>query len=125
VPEFLSPEWVAALAEASGGVTAPEGVRLVVQQVVLEPDGTELSYAVRVADGCVTVEAGRAPDADVTFTQDRATAAAIARGDLAAQVAFLAGDLRVGGDLARVLDGARALADLADVFATARAGTTW
>lgn len=125
MPEFLSPEWVASLAEAGAGITAPEGVRLLVQQVVLEPDGTETAYVVRLADGAVMVEAGRVPDADVTFTQSRATASAIARGELAAQAAFLSGDLRVGGDLARVLEGARALADLDDVFATARAGTTW
>lgn len=123
--QFLSPEWVAALAEASAGATAPDGVRLVLQQIVVDGDGGEVAYAVRITDGTVTVEPGRVADADVTFTQDLATATAIARGQLPAQAAFLAGDLRVGGDLTRVLDGARALADLHDVFGPARSATSW
>jgi predicted lipid carrier protein YhbT len=125
VPEYLTPEWVAALAAAGAEATAPDGVRLVLQQVVSEPEGAEVAYAIRVGDGAIRVEAGRVPDADVTFTQDRATATAIARGERSAQAAFLAGDLQVGGDLSLVLDAARALADLGDAFASARAGTTW
>lgn len=123
--EHLSPAWIAALDEAAGSAVVPDDVRIVVQQVVLADDGTEVAYAVRLADGQVRVEAGRADDADVTFTQDRSTAAAIARGELSAQTAFLAGDLRVGGDLTKVLDGARVLATVQDVFASARTGTAW
>ena len=122
--EFLSPAWIDALDEAGRGASVADEVRVVVQQVVLD-DGREVAYAVRVADGAVRVEPGRVDDADVTFTLDRATARAIARGDLSAQSAFLAGDLRVGGDLTVVLEGSRALAALADVFAAARAGTAW
>jgi putative sterol carrier protein len=121
--ELLSPEWVASLVGAASGAKAPEGVRLVLQQVVVDEDGSEVAYAVRVHDGRVEVEPGRAGDADVTFTQDRATAEAIAGGTLSAQAAFLAGRLRVGGDLTAVLAGARDLTDLGDVFAAARAGT--
>jgi putative sterol carrier protein len=120
--QFLSPEWVTALAEASRSARAPDGVRLALQQVVVDDDGTEVAYVVRVADGAVTVEPGRADDPDVTFTQDRATAEAIAAGTLSAQAAFLAGRLRVGGDLTAVLGGARDLAGLDDVFAAARPG---
>ncbi len=79
----------------------------------------------RIADGTVSVEAGRAEEPDVSFTQDRATAAAIARGELSAQAAFMAGRLRIGGDLREVMDRARELAALDDLFAKARATTTW
>jgi predicted lipid carrier protein YhbT len=120
---LLSPEWVASLAEASAGAEVPQGVRLVLQQVVVDEDGSEVAYAVRLHDGAVEVEPGRAPDADVTFTQDRATAEAIAAGTLSAQAAFLAGRLRVGGDLTAVLEGARDLTGIGDVFAGARDGT--
>jgi putative sterol carrier protein len=120
---LLSLEWVASLAEAGAGAAVPEGVRVVLQQVVVAEDGSEVAYAVRVHDGTVAVEAGRAPDADVTFTQDRATFEAIAGGTLSAQAAFLAGRLRVGGDLTAVLEGARELAGIGDVFAGARDGT--
>ncbi len=119
--ELLSPEWVADLDAAARAGTAPAGVSVVIQQVVLGQDGgPELTYAIRIADGAISVELGRVDDADVTFTQDRATAAAIATGKESAQAAFIAGRLRVGGDLRQVLDRAGALATLTDVFAPAR-----
>ncbi len=46
--------------------------------------------------------------------------AAIATGEESAQAAFIAGRLRVGGDLRQVMDRAGALATLTDVFAPAR-----
>jgi hypothetical protein len=120
VPEHLSPAWLDALADAGRRASAPPEVRLVLQQVVVDDDGTEVAYAVRIADGSIDVVPGRVDDADVTFTQDRATAAAIAAGTLSAQAAFLAGRLRIGGDLTAVQVAARELANLEDVFATAR-----
>jgi putative sterol carrier protein len=120
VPEHLSPEWLAAMAVAAERASAPPHVRLVLQQVVLDDDGGEAAYAIRIADGAVAVTAGRADDADVTFTQDRATAEGIATGALSAQAAFLAGRLRIGGDLTAVQSAARELAGLDDVFAAAR-----
>lgn len=124
--EFLSPEWLSELDVAARAATAPADLRLVIQQVVVGPDGAELAaWAVRIADGAVHVAPGHADDADVTFTQDRDTAAAIARGELAAQRAFLDGHLRVGGDLTRVLDASRQLVGVVDVFGSARTGTAW
>jgi predicted lipid carrier protein YhbT len=117
VAEHLTPEWLAALAAAGARATVPDHVQLVVQQVVVDDDGTEVAYVVRVEGGRIAVEPGRSEDAQVTFTQDRATAAAIAAGSLSAQAAFLDGRLRVGGDLSLVLSGARDLAVLDDVFA--------
>lgn len=123
--EHLSEDWIRELDLAAQSVTAPADLHLVVEQRVVDPDGTEVAYAVRIEGGHVRVRPGRAPDAHVTFTQDRATAAAIARGERSAQRAFLDGDLRVGGDLTPVLEAARQLTGLVDVFAPARTGTTW
>ena len=125
--DFLSPAWIADLDAAAGAACAPAELRLVVQQVVVDDGGGgELAaYAVRIADGRVRVEAGRAEDADVTFTVDRPTAAAIARGERSAQQAFLDGALRVGGDLTRVLEASRQLAGLVDLFGPSRTGTSW
>jgi putative sterol carrier protein len=122
VPEHLSPEWLAAMADAGRHASIPPEVRLVLQQVVVDEDGAEVAYALRIGDGAVAVVPGRADDADVTFTQDRATAAGIAAGTLSAQAAFLAGRLRIGGDLTHVQAAARDLAALDDVFAAARGG---
>ncbi len=123
--EFLSDAWIDALDASVRAVALPEEVRLVVQQVVQDADGPEVAYAIRMADGRAQVERGRVADADVTFTQDRATAVAIARGDLSAQVAFLAGRLRVGGDIRQVIDRGRDLALLDELLTPARAATTW
>lgn len=123
--EFLTDAWVAELNAAADAVRVPDDVCLVVQQVVLDDRGDERAYAIRIEDGRASVSPGRVDDAHVTFTQDRATAAAIARGELSAQVAFMAGRLRVGGDVRLVIDRAREIQSLDDLFASARAATVW
>ncbi|MEO7428965.1 MAG: SCP2 sterol-binding domain-containing protein [Acidimicrobiales bacterium] len=125
MPEFLSDAWVADLDAAAGTTRVDAALRLVIQQIVLQDRGEERAFTIRIADGAVTVAPGRADDADVSFTQDRATATAIARGELSAQAAFIEGRLRIAGDLRKVMDRARELATLDDVFASARATTTW
>jgi putative sterol carrier protein len=125
VAEILTDAWLLELDAAAGAATVPDDLHLVVQQVVLDDRGRETAYAIRFTGGHASVIAGRVDDADVTFTQDRATAAAIAQGELSAQVAFMAGRLRVGGDLHEVMDRTQVLTDLGDVFASARAGTSW
>ncbi|HLT15676.1 MAG TPA: SCP2 sterol-binding domain-containing protein [Acidimicrobiales bacterium] len=122
--EFLSDEWLDELEEAAVRATVPSTIRLTVQQVV-DDGGVERAYALRIEGGRVHVLRGRVADADVTFTQDRATAAAIAQGHESAQAAFLAGRLRIGGDLHRYGDAAVALAEVGDVFAQLRATTTF
>lgn len=126
--EFLSDEWLDELDRAARAAeNLPVEVRLVVQQVVVDDqDRSVLAlYAVRLADGKATVTKGHLDEPDITFTQDRGTAAAIVRGELSAQSAFLAGRLRVGGDLRAALEQARAFAAVDDVFGTVRASTTW
>lgn len=124
--QFLSDGWLDDLAQAAARTTAPAELALVVQVVVDGETGTPVTdYSLRLSDGAVTVGTGRAHDADITLTQDRETATAIARGELSAQVAFMAGRLRVGGDLHTVLRHAGALAAMADIFAEVRDRTTW
>lgn len=133
--EFLSDGWFDEMTAAAERARPPRGVRIVLQQVITpggdggeaeDGDGDEeRSYALRVAGGQVELVRGRFPGADVTFTQDRATAAAIARGELSAQLAFLGGRLRVGGDLRHFAEAAGALAELDDVFAPVREVTRW
>ncbi|MGH9083875.1 MAG: SCP2 sterol-binding domain-containing protein [Acidimicrobiales bacterium] len=122
---FLSDAWLADLEAAARVASPPADLTLVVQEVVLHDRGDETAYAIRIGGGKVEVERGRAADADVTFTQDRATATAIASGELSAQSAFMAGRLRMGGDLRAVLERAQDLTVLDDVFASARATTDW
>ncbi|HEX5265334.1 MAG TPA: SCP2 sterol-binding domain-containing protein [Acidimicrobiales bacterium] len=103
---------------------ATAGVRVRIQQVVR--DGTdERCYVVSVDDGLVRVRAGREPDAEVVVTEDAATAAAVARGELSAQTAFMTGRIRVAGDIPALLACYEALGGADDAFAGVRAVTTW
>jgi putative sterol carrier protein len=125
VAAFLSAEWVADLASAAGGVEVADGETFSVQQVVVDPDGEPFGWVLRVADGRVEVEASRLADADVTLTTDRATATAVAQGELAVTDAFMAGRLRVAGDLRALLRAGGVLGALDAVFASVRERTSW
>jgi hypothetical protein len=127
---YLSAEW---LAEADDAVSKSDSLRvatadvaLVVEQVVTGgPDGAGAVYHVVVDHGAVSVVPGPAAQPDVTFTVDHAAAAAIGRGDLSAQTAFMVGKLRVGGDLERLLTHQDAFSAIDDVFDELRTATTW
>lgn len=121
---FLTPAWISDLDAAARTLALPADLRVVVQQVVRDDD-VEVAYVVEIAGGHGRVRPGRAENPDVSFTQDRATAAAIAQGTLSAQAAFLDGRVRLGGDLRSVLNHAAELAVIGDAFATVRATTTW
>ena len=119
---FLTDRWLAELQASAQDAEVPPELQLVVQQVIPDgPDGVEVAYVVEVADGRLSIRRGHSEHADVTFTQDLATARAIHHGELSAQVAFMEGRLRLGGDLRAVIDRAGALAAIDDIFATVRA----
>ena len=141
---YLSREWMdaarGALAADTGLKAATAEVRLTLEQVVtgvpaeVGPDATgSVRWHVRVDQGEVALSAGpAAPDgtaegdgADVRFTTDYATAAAIAAGRLSAQRAFLDGRLRVGGDVGMLGRNQRAFAAVDDALAAVRAATTF
>jgi nanoRNase/pAp phosphatase (c-di-AMP/oligoRNAs hydrolase) len=126
---FLSPAWIDALAAAARDdaalAEATVGLSLVVEHHVTDTPSGTVSYHVRFADGTTTVAAGAADDATVRFTQDLATAVAIATGAESAQRAFMAGRLQVGGSMRALLDHGAALAALSDTFAAVRAETSF
>ena len=119
---FLTDAWLDDLEVAARRAELDAKGALVLQQVIPDgPDGREVAYALVLGGGRIEVVRGRVSDADLTFTQDRATAEAIHRGELSAQAAFMQGRLRLGGDLRTVIDRASELAAIDDVFANARA----
>jgi SCP-2 sterol transfer family len=126
---FLSPEWLAEVEAAARRSPAfPADThrgRVTVQQVVTGGPAGEVAYAATVGDGTVVIRVGRAERPDVTFSEDWATAAAIARGALSAQEAFMAGRLRVAGDMAALLRHGPALGRLADAFAEVQGRTAF
>lgn len=122
---YLSPEWIDELnAVAASGVDIGD-LRLVIQQVVTDGPEGDVCYAVRIHDGAVRIVPGAADDADVTVTEDHATAVAVARGDLAAPAAFMTGRIRVTGDTGLLLDAQPVLHRLDALFAGVRDRTTF
>jgi hypothetical protein len=100
---FLSEAWFTAIAESTGPVGRWGPAGITVQQVVTDGPEGEVRYAVCISDECASVRPGQAARADVTFTENYATAVAIARGELTAQAALLAGRIRVAGNVAALM----------------------
>jgi hypothetical protein len=122
---FLSPEWIAALDSEARGFSTEAS--FVFQQVVTGcPDGeSEIRYHLRFGDGCLSVHPGQAVEPDLTVTAAYPMAAALARGEVNAQQALTAGELRLSGNLKALATQARALTQLADVFAAVRRDTDY
>ena len=84
-----------------------------------------MAYHLEVHDGDVRLEPGVAPQPTVTFIQDWDTASAIGKGELSAQGAFMAGRIRVRGDLPKLVECRDVFGDLDDVLADLRSQTTY
>jgi SCP-2 sterol transfer family len=123
---FLSDAWLDAMGEAADAAppVAPD-LDLVVQQVVSGVDGSTVAWYVAVQGGAVAVGRGCHESPSITFTLDAATAAGIQSGQQSAQAAFMAGRLRVGGDVRVLLEQQSALQQLDDVFSGVRAATSY
>ena len=121
---FLSPDWLAALDAAAQAdpalAAATQGVTLVVEQHISDAPSGDVCFHVTFDNGRVRVTPGPATATSVSFSQDYATAMAIANGSESAQRAFMTGKLRVGGDLRALLDHQVAMAALNDVFSSVR-----
>lgn len=124
--EFLSPEWITALHEAASSdadlAEATAEMDLILEQHVTDGDD-EIAYHIVFDRGSVSIAAGPADSPTVRFRQDRATAEAIALGELSAQRAFMSGRLRIGGDVQALVENSQALAALGDTFESLRAST--
>jgi hypothetical protein len=136
VIEFLSDEWIAALANAApapvsgagDGAIDGAGDRIVVEPVVRGvPGRDEVRYRIAFDEsGCMVAGTGAdAPAADVYLEADYPTAVALARGEMNAQAALAEGRLRVSGDVARLAAHAAALSRLGDLFAAVRPDTAY
>jgi hypothetical protein len=123
--EYLSPEWIdelgAAISDSAEVGRASVGVRLGVD-VRVGPVG----YCLVINDGVVAVQAGRGgAAADIALVQDRATAVAIAQGELNAQRAFVDGTVRLEGRADQLI-AARAVLEAVDhATAAVRQRTTY
>lgn len=123
VARYLSQGWfdeVNEVARNSAALKATtQGVSLTLQQVVTAAPEGDLEYWLRIEHGSVRTGLGRAgggtsPDAIVT--QSYETAAAVVRGELSTEEAFLSGRIRLRGDIGVLLRHQSVLNDLGEVF---------
>ncbi|MFP4514251.1 MAG: SCP2 sterol-binding domain-containing protein [Acidimicrobiales bacterium] len=127
MPRFLSDEWIAEFDDLAR--SAPELVldgddELVVQHTVSGvPGRDEVIFHLHLSAGPARVRPGPADAPTVTFAHDHETAAAVAAGQESAQAAFMAGRLRVGGQIDQLIARHGQLAAIDDVFAGLRAVT--
>ena len=105
--KFLSEDWAQAVTDA---LSAHEGFKnalgaadLGIQFETADgPDG-DVNYYLSAGGGNASVAVGELDGADVTVKQSYETAAAIARGELNTQTAFMTGKLKVSGNLAKLM----------------------
>ncbi len=140
MPQFLSPEWVAAFDAALDGVTVPgpgdeaglaaiDGRFTVIQEVHGAPTG-DVTVALTVSDG--TLHLSRSEDhqaaadaADVAISLSYEDAVALSKGELVAAEALTAGRIRVRGDLSVLVASQQMLASAQPFVRDLTADTTY
>jgi putative sterol carrier protein len=105
--KFLSEEWAQ---EATNALNDHEGFKnaigaadLGIQFSTTDAPGGEVDYYLSTSGGNATLALGTLEGADVTVKQNYDTAAAIAKGELNTQTAFMTGKLKVSGNLAKLM----------------------
>ena len=107
--EFLSPEWITAAEElrAAYGGDVPAAVALTMNLNVTDvPFGSSpLRVSLDSSRGVLALAFGHLPTADITITVDWATAKAllIEGNPQAAMSAFMAGKVRIEGDMSKLV----------------------
>ena len=105
--KFLSEQWAtdvtAALNSHEGFKNAIGAADLAIQFETEDgPDG-DVNYYLSSGAGVSTLALGEVENADVTVKQSYETAAAISKGEMNTQTAFMTGKLKVSGNLAKLM----------------------
>ena len=105
--KFLSPEWLSevttALENHQGFQEAAREMELAIQFNVLDSPLGDTGYHLMITPQAITIALGVREDLDITISQNYETAAAIMKGDLNVQSAFITGKIKVSGNLAKLM----------------------
>jgi putative sterol carrier protein len=129
--DFLSDEWVAEARKIRAEfkhlmppVTNPVRINLVVNEV---PDSGSIDAHVDTSSGDLDIERGHLESAELTVTLDYETAKAllVEGNPQAAMSAFMAGKIRIDGDMSKLMamQGTAALGDTTELASRIRAIT--
>lgn len=116
--KFLTAEWLndlsAALAAHEGFSQAIANADISLQfEVTDAPEGAEKTYAIAVKGGAAQVTSGPAENPDVTIANSYDTAAAMAKGELNTQMAFMTGKIKVSGNMGKIMTNQAMLTEFA------------
>ncbi len=102
--QFLSDDHMAAataaLATNSDFANSITNIKMGLQFEVTEGPSGDINYYLNVADGSATMETGELDSADVSISSTYETAAAMFKGELNTQMAFMTGKIKVAGNMA-------------------------
>lgn len=105
--KFLSQEWIDAvnerLAADSDFASSTASTDVSLQFEVTEAPAGDVHYYAVINEGTGKFSLGDMDDADATVRNNYETAAAISKGDLNTQAAFIGGKLKVEGNLAKIM----------------------
>ncbi|HEX6219875.1 MAG TPA: SCP2 sterol-binding domain-containing protein [Acidimicrobiia bacterium] len=105
--KFLTEEWANDVTQAlhnhEGFKSAMGAADLGIQFNTEDGPEGEIDYYLKASGGTSNVALGTLEDPDVTVKQSYDTAAAISKGDLNTQTAFMTGKLKVSGNLAKLM----------------------
>jgi len=126
---YLSLEWIEALRDKVAANTELAKIAqdhsINVTQVVTEgPEGT-VTYHLSVGNGTASFGAGAAASEDVRMEQSWDTAVAVATGQTNAQDVFIKGEVRITGDVQKLIASEPVFAVLDAVFEDVRAHTVY
>lgn len=120
--KFLTAEWIdaltAALAAHDGFKSAISNTQLSLQfEVPDAPEGAEKVYTITVEGGAARVVAGPGASPDITIVNNYETAAALAKGELNTQMAFMTGKIKVSGNMGKLMTNQAMLGQFANATA--------
>ena len=106
--KFLTEEWINGVNEAlsthDGFKAAAAGIDLGLQFAVSgAPEGCIEQYYLKLDAGSPSAASGEIEGSDVGISSDYETSAAISKGELNTQTAFMTGKLKVTGNLAKLM----------------------
>jgi putative sterol carrier protein len=125
VVKFLTDEWVSALDHEASGHVAPIAETFVVEYRVQVEADQWFVYQVSFDADRITVSKGAPSTPTVVLSTDRVTARGVATNTMSAQAAFMAGQLRLGGDTMAMVRNRDSLASLDDIFEAVRTITEY